>query len=279
MKPRLLPLTVLALLISTASLNAQSDSADAQNKFQFKLGVYYNTNLNYLGRTDSLRSSGFFPMAEFWFGKHFYINAAPIFVHNAVQSFEYAGSVATAGYQFNNQKWLGNFYVMKPIYKDNSGLVQSALKAQVAGSLAFQNKILNITAGGDVKFSDGVDFGATAGLDHVFRATLPGQSVLVFDPSAYVYAGTQKFTSTYYKNSSILGLPGAEQEVSEKVNKFNILSYEISVPVVFAKGKFQLLFIPAYVLPQNLVKIPNRPDLSERGEDMFYATIGAKVAF
>lgn len=278
MKTRLFMATLLALL-TCITLQAQSDSASGDNKFQFKLGMYYNSNLNYLGRTDSLRSSGFFPMAEFWFGKHFYINAAPIFIHNKAQSFEYAGSVATAGYQFNDQKWLGNFYVMKPIYKDNSELVQSALKAQAAGSLTFQNKVLNVTGGGDLKFSEGVDFGVTAGLDHVFKAMLDQGAVLVVDPSVYVYAGTQKFTSTYYKNTSVLGLPGVEQEVSEKVNKFNILSYEISAPVVFAKGKFQLLFIPAYVIPKNLIKIPNRPDLSERGEGMFYATVGAKVIF
>jgi hypothetical protein len=279
MKPSLLFTGIILLVIANAA-KSQTDSTAVKNKFQFKLGVYYNTNLNYLGRADSLRSSGFFPMAEFWFGEHFYINAAPIFVHNKVQSFEYAGSVATAGYMFNDRKkWMGNFYVVKPIYKDNSALVQSALQAQVTGSVTFQNKILNITGGGDVKFSEGADFGATVGLDHIFKAQLPGQSVLVVDPSVYVYAGTQKFTSTYYKNLDILGLPGAEQEISEKVNRFNILSYEVSMPIVFAKKRFQLLLIPAYVMPQNLVSIPNRPDLSERGEDMFYATIGAKVIF
>lgn len=276
MKPSLLTASLLSLfLLSSQFSRAQTDSTD---QFQFKLGVYYNSNLNYLGRTDSLRSSGVFPMVEFWFKEHFYINAAPIFVNNKVQRFEYAGSVVTAGYMFNDKKkWMGNFYVMKPIYKDNSDLVQSALKAQVSGTVTFQNKILNITGGGDMKFSQGVDFGATAGLDHIIRLQLPGQSVLVFDPSVYVYAGTQKFTSTYYKNTDILSLPGVEQAVSEKVNRFNVLSYEASVPIVFAKKKFQLLAIPAYVRPQNLVTIPNRPDLSERGEDMFYVTLGAKI--
>lgn len=281
MKASLLSAGMTGLFLTMAFFSkAQADSAAQKDKFQFKLGVYYNSNLNYLGRTDSLRSSGVFPMAEFWFDEHFYINAAPIFVNNKVQRFEYAGSVATAGYLFNDQKkWMGNFYVMKPVYKENSDLVQSALQAQVSGSLTFQNKILNITGGGDVKFSEGADFGATAGLDHIFRVSLPNRSVIVFDPSVYVYAGTQKFTSTYYKNIDILGLPGAEQAISEKVNRFNILSYEVSMPIVFANKRFQLLLIPAYVRPQNLVAIPNRPDLSERGEDMFYATIGAKVIF
>src|SRR6267154_346864 len=79
---------------------AQIDSI--KNKVQFKLGAFYNTNLNYYGRTDSLRSSGFFPLAELWFNENFYINAAPVFVNNTSASFAYAGIVTTAGYQFTS---------------------------------------------------------------------------------------------------------------------------------------------------------------------------------
>ena len=269
---------VLTLFI-TRIANAQTDSV--KNKIQFKAGLYYNSNLNYYGRTDSLQSSGVFPMLELWPTKHFYINAAPVFVNNAVQSFEYAGTVATAGYLFNdNKRWGGNFYFVKPFYKDNSQLVQSALKAQVAGTVTLKNKILNITGGGDIKFSDNIDYGATAGLDHIVRVQLPHQSVLVLDPSVYAYAGTQEFTHTYIKQNNLPPIfPGGEEQASETVNKFNILSYELSVPVVFAKGKFQFLFIPSYVIPQNLVTVEGRPDLSERGSSLFYATIGAKIIF
>jgi hypothetical protein len=51
------------------------------------------------------------------------------------------------------------------------------------------------------------------------------------------------------------------------------------VPIIFATGKLQILFTPAYVVPKNLLIVEGRPDLSERGENMFYATIGAKPGF
>lgn len=257
---------------------AQTDTA--KNKVQVKIGVFYNSNLNYYGRTDSLRSSGFFPLAELWVTRNFYINAAPVFVHNKSQRFQYAGTVATAGYQFNDKKkWAGNFYFVKPFYQSNSQLVQSALKAQFSGTLTSKNKIINITGGGDVKFSDKIDFGVIGSIDHIFRIDLPGKAVLVLDPSATVNAGTQQFTNTYYKRNSFLFLPGTNQEVSENVNKFSMLSYEFSMPVVLAKGKFQVLFFPAYVIPENLIKVENRPDLSERGKNLFYATLGTRVVF
>ena len=78
---------------------------------------------------------------------------------------------------------------------------------------------------------------------------------------------------------SILLLPGTEQLVTEDVKRFAILAYEFSMPVVLAKGKFQLIANPAYVIPQNLVKIEGRQDLSERGKEMFFITVGGKVSF
>jgi hypothetical protein len=269
---------VIVLLISTLA-NSQADSA-ISDKAQFKLGVFYNSALNYYGRTDSLRSSGVFPLAELWFNKNFYINAAPVFVNNSSTSFDYAGTVATIGYRFSEaSKYNGNVYLVKPFYESGSQLVQSALKAQAAASLTWLNKAINITGGGDVKFSDKIDFGVTAGLDHLFRFELSQKSVLVINPTATVNAGTQQFTNTYYKQSNFLGFPGVVQTVNEEVSNFNILSYEFSLPVVFGNGKLQLIAIPAYVIPQNLVSVPNRPDLSERGKEMMYATLGAKFNF
>jgi hypothetical protein len=274
-------ITGIGILLST-SLFAQQDSLPQKKEgVQFKIGVYYNSNLNYLGRTDSLRSSGVFPLAELWFGKGFYINAAPVFVNNAVSSFEYAGTVTSAGYRFSNKKnkFGGNIFITKPIYKDNSQLVQSALKGQFTSNLTWSNKIINITAGGDVRFSDNTDYGVTTGVDHIFRFKPGGGFVLVLDPSAYVYAGTQKFTRTYYKQNNFLLFPGTQQQVTETANRFNILSYEFSMPVVLVKGKFQLIANPAYVIPQNLLTVEGRPDLSERGKEMFYITFGGKVTF
>lgn len=272
---------ILLFFLLPATLHAQSDSTEENNSVQFKIGIYYNSTLNYYGRTDSLRSSGVFPVAELWFNKNFYINASPVFVNNSTASFQYAGTVATAGYQFSsNNKLSGDFYFVKPFYQKNSQLVASAVREQTGFTLTGLNKFLNVTGGADVKFSDNVDFGLTAGLDHIFRNEFNNGSVLVIDPSAYLYMGTQQFTESYLKNvGGFLILPGTEQLVTQSSQKFNILSYEFSIPIIFGIGKFTALVTPAYVIPQNLVSVPNRPDLSERGKQMFYITAGIKIAF
>ena len=272
---------VLLLLLIGYLSNSQSQPTDEKKKTEFKISANYNTGLNYYGRVDSLHSSGFFPLAELWLNESFYINAAPVFVNNSAASFQYAGTITSVGYQFkSNDKWLGNIYLVKPFYRESSELVQSALKAQTGMTLTWLNKVLNVTGGADAKFSDKTDYGVTAGLDHIFRYQINDKSVLVIDPSAYLNAGTQQFTKSYLKRtSSFLFFPGSEQVATESAQKFNILSYEFSAPVIFATGKLQLLFTPAYVIPQNLLMVEGRPDLSEKGEKMFYATIGAKMSF
>lgn len=247
---------------------------------EFKLSVNFNSNLNYYGRTDDLKSTGVFPLAEFWISPKFYINAAPVFINNKVQSFEYAGTVTTAGFQSLTDKWLTNLYVLKPFYKENIQLVQSALKAQAGLSVSRLTKIVNFTIGGDVKYSDKTDFGATAGLDHIVRIENKDGSAWVIDPSVNVYAGTQNFSNTYTrkKAGSIL-FPGGTEQVTENVQQFNVLAYEASAPIIFVKDKWMFMATPSYILPQNLITVPNRPDLSEKGENLFYITLALKRTF
>ncbi len=261
-------------------VQAQNEDSSQGTTAQFKISFNYNSGLNYYGRTDSLKSTGVFPLAELWVTQNFYLNAAPIFVNNKVQSFAYAGTVATAGYQHLSEKWLTNLYVLKPFYKEDSKLVQSALKAQSGLTVSRLNKILNITVGADAKFSDKTDFGSTAGLDHIIRIQNKNNSVLVFDPSFTVSAGTQNFSNTYTKkkNNGIL-LPGSNQQITENKTEFNILSYEISMPIIYSKGNWIVLVTPNYILPQNLVAVKGRPDLSEMGKNLFYTTMGIKYSF
>src|SRR5436190_5328448 len=257
-------------------LQAQTDSTES-SKMHLKLSANFCSNLNNYGRTDSLISSGFFPLAEVWFNENFYINAAPIFVNNTSSSFDYAGTVTTVGYQFfaDERKWFGNLYFAKSFFESNAQLVQSSLKAQGAFSISHLNKFIDVTAGADVKVSDNVDFGVTAGLDHIFRKQFANNSVLVIDPSAYLFAGTQQFTKANEKTGFLI--PRVGETVSKQGKDFAVLSYEFSMPLIFAKGKLQALFTPAYVMPQNLIVVEGRPDLSEKGTETFYATIGVKL--
>ncbi len=272
MKERNYLLIAIACSFTISFVDAQSTDK-GKNKTTIKIGAFYNSNLNYYGRTDSLQSSGFFPLTEIWFGNCFYINAAPVFTHNAAERFEYAGTVATAGYQAKskNEQFLTHIYLTKPIYRSGSQLVQAALKEQLSGTFSWQNKFLRLSGGGDLKRSDKIDYGLNAGLDHIFRHEFPGQLILVADPSACIYAGTQQFTKTYYEKHGFLIFPGVEQEITKEVSRLKILSYELLMPVIISRNKLQLILIPAFVIPENIIA-------PETGSNMLYITAGVKLS-
>ena len=269
------PVLVLALSALSLGASAQSDSLKA--KPQFKLSLHYLSSLHYYGRTDSIPGSGYFPMAEFWPTENFYVNAAPVFVSNALQSFEYAGAVATAGYQKVTQKWITSLYALKPFYTAEARLVQSALKAQAGASITRRNQVLNLTLGADAKFSSAVDFGASAGIDHLVRIGA-GKGVFVIDPGLTINAGTQNFSSTYVtkgpgKSSPLpLPLPGSNNSsttVTETGRRFVLLSLEASVPLIYVRQHWMLLLTPAFVSPQHLLA-------GEYGKPTAYVTAAVK---
>lgn len=273
----------LAIALAVPFLVVAQNDTSAAKKNVFTAGVNYQSKLHYFGRTDSLQSSGVFPTFGFQLKEGFYVNSNFIFANNSQSSLSYNATIVEGGFRFpQTRNFSGNIFYSQFLYKDNSQLVQSALKSQAGINLAYNNKIVNVNAGGDAKFSNRTDFGATAGLDHLFIYVIPQtKNAIAVNPSFYAYAGTQNFTNTYYKKRkvTVLGLPiGNQQEaVTENLTKFNILAYEVSAPIVFVAGKFNASLTPSYVMPQNLVKVPTRPDLSENGKNMFYFSAGVGV--
>jgi hypothetical protein len=271
-------LWLIAICLPAFSI-AQKSGNKQESKNELNAAVSYQSYLHYFGRADSLKSSGIFPTVGFHLKNGLYAQSNFIFIQNNVQSATYTGATLEGGYRFpQSDHFNGNIFYTQFLYKDKSTLVQSALKSQTGINLAYTNKIVNINGGADLKFSDKTDVGATFGLDHLFIITKGlKNAAIAIDPSVYAYAGTQQFSNTYLKKENFLGFPVSQQNVTENVTQFNILSYEASMPVVLVLGKFNASVIPAYVMPQNLATVAGRPDLSERGQNMFYLTISAGV--
>jgi hypothetical protein len=274
------PALIIILVLTIPFIGAAQNDTSAIKKNVFTAGVNYQSRLHYFGRTDSLKSSGLFPTIGLQLKEGFYVNSNFIFANNNASSLSYNGTIVEGGFRFPQTKnFSGNIFYTQFLYNNKSQLVQSALKYQSGINLAYNNKIVNVNLGGDVKRSDKTDFGATAGLDHLFLYLIPNtKNAIALNPSAYAYAGTQNFTNTYYKKQNILGLPiGNQQPVTQTSTRFNILAYEFSAPIVFVAGKFNASVTPSYVVPQNLAKVADRPDLSENGKNMFYVSAGVGV--
>lgn len=269
---------MLFVFLLPAFCFAQETEQKQTRKNELSASVNYQSALHYFGRTDSLKSSGLFPSIGFQSKTGLYAQGNFIFVQNKDLPTTYTGSIIEAGYRFpESEHFIGNLFYSQFLYKDQSTLVQSALKSQTGINLGYTNKILNLTGGLDFKFSNQTDIGATLGLDHLFLFT-KGLKNMAFalNPSAYANFGTQNFNNTYIEKKNVLGIPVSQQTTS-KSTQFNVLSYELSMPVVFVAGKFNASITPAYVIPQNLITVVGRPDLSERGKELFYVTLSVGI--
>ncbi|HEY4205770.1 MAG TPA: hypothetical protein VGM31_03115 [Puia sp.] len=258
-----------ASLILLASPAISQDTAAAQ-KTDLILGVTANSAMNYYGRVDSLKSKGLYPFVGINFSNGIYVNASFVFIRNLLQS-QYAATLVEGGYNFHNKKnsLAGSLSTTRYFYQDNTDLIQSAVKQSVTASITQLNKVVNITIGGDIKFSSQADPGAQVGLDHIIKFTrIFGAGVIVLDPSVYVYAGTQHFTRTYMQQQHLLFLPAGTEELTKDSRQFSVLACEGSLPMILAWKKFNLILSPAYVLPQHV--------LTGHAAALFYTTVTLK---
>lgn len=250
--------------------STRKDTILPKKKNEFSASINYQSRLHYFGRTDSIQSSGTFPIITYTLKNGFYVEGTAVFVQNEINPFVYTGAAVEAGYNFPEKKHFeGSVYASKFFYQDKNVLVQSALQAQTGIKLTYKNKIINLNAGGDLKFSDKTDVGAMLGADHLFIKKINGwkKSAMAIMPSVIINAGTQNFTNVYADKENVLGIPVIRQR-TEKIQQFNILDIEFSGAIVLVKGKFNAYIIPSYVIPQNLIAE------AETGKSMFYVTAG-----
>ncbi len=272
-------LVVMGLFVFHDS-HSQNIEDSATN--EFTAGINYQSALHFFGRVDSLKSSGLFPTIGFKSKTGLYLNSSFIFIQNSAAPLSYTGTIIEGGYRFPYSKnFSGNVYYNHFLYQDKSLLEQAALKGQAGINTTYNNNVVNVNAGGDVKFSQGeTDFGLTIGMDKLFVFQNVFQNaVLAFNPSATAYSGTHNYFKNVKKNNGqgLGNILNPNSSSLQQAKQFEILSYEISAPIVLVKGKFNAYISPAYVMPQNLVKVSGRPDLSERGENLFYVSAGLGI--
>lgn len=269
-------LFIIPGLLFFLSSNSQNIKDSAKNSLSISLN--YQSALHYFGRVDSLKSSGLFPVISLKSKTGLYLNSSFIFLKNTATTLNYTGTILEAGYKFPYSKnFSGNIYYDHFLYEDKSLLQQAALQGQAGINTAYNNKIVNVNLGADIKFSNKeTDYGLTGGLDKllIFRNIFP-KTALAVDPSAYVYAGTHNYIRNV-KSTGLFGLPTNESSL-QQAKQFTILAYELSLPIIFVKGKFNGYISPAYVMPQHLVTVTGRPGLSEKGDNLFYFSAGAGI--
>jgi hypothetical protein len=270
-----------SLVILASFIRFTSLAQDSTGRIKITPALNYNSHLNYFGRTDSTQSSGIYPSFEINFFQKLYLKPSVIFTFNNKSGARYNATIVEMGYLISpGKKVTGNIFYSQFLYNKQSVLVQSAVKSQAGINLSFLNEVIDCNVGADTKFSNKTDFGVTASLDHIFRMDkIWGNSIFVAAPYAAIYSGTQNFSKTYLEKQNLLFIPLGNEEVTKDEKKFNVLAYEAGLPLVWGVSGFEFNVTPTYIIPQHLVLVANRPDLSEHGTKLFYMTAGIKYTF
>jgi len=279
--------TLLVLLFSSRLIaqtpvnksdSTKNNDSTRKTVVSFLAGPIYAPVLHYYGRTDSLKSSALLPTLYIQFDSiGLYVSATSVFLNDQTQTLVYAGTITEAGYKFGQKVkgFGGNVYANKFFY-NTTQLPQSALEEQVGTNLTYLYKYINFTASASLAFSNTTDIFTSAGINHTFKK-VKGKNIYLAMPAFIVNVGTQNFINTSYKTAILPLTP--PQEVLQSNKRFALLDYELSIPLVLARKNIYAILTPSYIIPENIVSVPNHPELSERGGDIFYINIAFLYSF
>lgn len=271
------------------SINIDDLFRVSKPKSYFKIQASYLSNSVYGGRKDSLALPYFTPSLEYNHKSGAYASASFGLLPNS--SFKQDFFSLDAGFMFDTSHHFGGgFFVNKLFYNDSSKNVQSSVNFTTGGLLSYYTKVVNITSVVTAMFGSKTDVALNFSLEHSFNLENDTSNyALTITPTFAAYFGSTGYYQSYKSKYRIRNFPAGTTIVVESPNKFQLLSYEISLPINYDKEKWGLFFTPTYAIAVNPVTTtftayrPNGnplpqafqpPPIVESISNCFYANLG-----
>ena len=293
-----LPLiTVFSLFISFSTL-AQTSTGDITDKSDktasFKFGASYLSNNVFMGRADTVKTPTILPVLKYSFKNGIFISAGADYIPNRVTNRLDGGNIA-AGYDYDITDDLGgSVSFTKLFYNPNSTQIGSSISSTISATLDYDiASIITPSVALDyniIKQGFGNDVFVNAGLGHDFakEGIFGDKDILIASPTVAFNSGTQNFYDAYLSLKKYkLTAKGQAREAAaqklitaqkKKLSKYNILDYELSMPIEYKIGVLILSFTPTYAIAEN--KLPPRITAGMvSGAGIFYFETGASLKF
>lgn len=219
----------------------------------FKLKANYLTNYVYGGRKDTSTIYPYFtPGIEFSHKSGFFAGASFSFLTN--DSSRLDATNLELGYSKGN---LGRFnitgYVTKSFYNSNSRNVQSDIKWVIGSAVGYDAKILNINAAPSLMIGSQNDFALSLSIDKIITISEKEKYAVTLNPNITTYFGSTGF----YQNTKVKGKRNNAQQQQQgnltvtSPEKFQMLSYDLSLPLYYDRESWGFYFTPTYAIPVN----------------------------
>lgn len=275
------------------------------NKSYFSISTNYNNDAVFMGRKDSVAAPYLFTTLSYQNKNGIYASGSFSYLTKS-DSDKIDLYLLSAGYNFYNNNWFGDISVSSYFFSDNSYNVASQINADLTALLQYEFKFIHLGLNTVIYFSDNnSDFFLSPQLSYDF---ISKNRKFQFSPVFSMDFGSQNFYQEYYTYSYIRknkgsgsgsgndgsgtgfgsgsgGSSGTTEEVVTNVvltesEKFNLMNYEISLPIWYSENSFTISFIPTFSFPQNGATIVIDESIDkEELDNTFYWLIGFKYKF
>ena len=274
----LLYLFLLALPISLMGQNLKNKEKSSYVVFDLK----YESDAVFMGRNDSVSAPYLVPSLGFYDKSGFFADASLSYLTKSEES-RIDLFLLTTGYQLNSKKLSGLLSGTKYFFSKDSYSIQSEIEGDLTATLGYDLSLfkISLTASSYFSSNSSTDFFAGIQLDKSIYAL---DDNLEITPTFNIYGGSQYFYQEYYtynrlgnrKGKNNAENPSINNSIAiKKVNQFNVLNLEISLPIQFQSNSFLFSFTPHWAFPQSNATITtNETILKEDLKNIFYWSAG-----
>jgi len=273
------------------SINIDELLKSSQKKSYFKIQTSYLSNSVYGGRKDSLALPYFTPSIEYNHKSGFYVGASLGLLPNSSFSRDFYS--LDAGFSFDTSHRFGaSFFANKLFYSDSSKNVQSSVDFSLGTSLTYNASIVNFSSTITAMFGSKTDIAVSLSADHSFNFENDTNNYsFSITPTISTFFGTTGNYQSIKSKKRIYGFPPGTTFAQISPNKFQMLSYEFSLPIYYDKESWGIFFIPNYTIAVNPVvtstkiTLPNggvfnsKETTTEQISNSFFAELGLYYRF
>ena len=261
---KLITTIAIGLFIMVFDMNSYGQESQFKKSY-FKIGDNYLSNAVYSGRKDSSRVSYCRPSVGYYNKSGLFVSTEISLLSNSPAAGQVDEVAIETGYNFEHKKLEGGLYGSKYFFSNGSYAVASELVGELGGYLTYDPGFLKLGTGTDLLFSSGTDITVNANISHSFEMSVVNDN-LTIAPALLVNAGTQTFYRDYYKNRKFSFAAGNGKSKGHHINNvinggqvisfssnnhFEILDYEMSLPIQFETQRLRIYATPQLALPVN----------------------------
>jgi hypothetical protein len=270
------------------TLKPDDKSKDASSSFKF--GVNYLSNNVFMGRTDTTRTPIILPQVKYTFKNGIYVSGVlDIIPNNKTKKLD--GGDLAAGYDFDiTPDFTGGVSFTKLFYSSTSTQISAAIRSTINANLIYDfGNVVSASVSADYNIDkQGIknDIFLNAGLSHDFIiiGVFGKTDFLLISPTAALNSGSQNFYDSYlvqrtFKRAKLNALETTLiNQYTSQLSKFELLDYELSVPIEYKSGHFIFQLIPTYAIVENQLPKQIAATFSSQSS-VFYFQAGITLKF